>query len=81
MYFGAYLYIYIYIIYNILYIYISSWCSFPHGPSMRTLKTKIINRATMAPKPPDPDAPPKSIPWGVRCRDAGDGKLCLHGTF
>lgn len=45
----------------------------PQRPSARTLKTKIINRATMAPKPPDPDAPPKSIPWGVRClRYGGD---------
>lgn len=45
----------------------------PQRPSARTLKTKIINRATMAPKPPDPDAPAKSIPWGVRClRYGGD---------
>lgn len=45
----------------------------PQRPSARTLKTKIITRATMAPKPPDPDAPPKSIPWGVRClRYGGD---------
>ncbi|CAK9056748.1 unnamed protein product [Durusdinium trenchii] len=47
----------------------------PQRPSARTLKKKIINRATMAPKPPDPGAPAKSIPWGVRClRYGGDFK-------
>lgn len=39
----------------------------PQRPTARTLKAKIINRATMAPKPRDPSEPPASIPWGVRC--------------
>jgi len=51
----------------------------PEYPPTRTLKTKIINRATMAPKPPDPDAPAKSIPWGVRCGvgDRFTGATCV----
>eukprot|EP00439_Symbiodinium_sp_Y106_P034946 s1123_g4.t1 len=39
----------------------------PQRPSPRTLKQRIICRATAQKPPPDPSEPAKSIPWGVRC--------------